>query len=107
MLPACLAKCVCSRTSLSYQTCPRTKRFQSKLLLSETGFFSHLLVFRIKVETIGDTWLGVAGLPEKMANHAEVMALFSRDCLRAFKVMVNKLEVDLGPDTGGMKYWHC
>jgi hypothetical protein len=53
------------------------------------------------VETIGDCYVAVAGLPEKRDDHAVVMALFARDCLVAFNRLVKLMEVDLGPDTAG------
>jgi hypothetical protein len=53
------------------------------------------------VETVGDCYVAVAGLPEKRDDHAVVMALFARDCLVAFNRLVKQMEVDLGPDTAG------
>jgi class 3 adenylate cyclase len=58
------------------------------------------------VETIGDCYVAVAGLPEKRDDHAVVMALFARDCLVAFNRLVKQMEVDLGPDTAGTCYRH-
>ncbi|CAB9497225.1 Receptor-type guanylate cyclase gcy [Seminavis robusta] len=53
-----------------------------------------------KVETIGDCYVAVAGLPEPRKDHAAVMARFARDCIGAMNDLTKKLEVSLGPDTG-------
>ncbi len=52
-----------------------------------------------KVETIGDCYVGVCGLPDPNQDHAIVMARFSIDCLRKMSQLVHKLESSLGPDT--------
>jgi class 3 adenylate cyclase len=55
-----------------------------------------------KVETVGDCYVAVAGLPEPRRDHHTAMARFSRDCLHTFNQLVKKLEVSLGPDTGDL-----
>jgi class 3 adenylate cyclase len=59
-----------------------------------------------KVETIGDSYVAVTGLPDPQPNHATIMVRFSRECLEKFKKVTTKLEVELGPETGelGMRY---
>jgi len=52
-----------------------------------------------KVETIGDCYLAVTGLPDPRKDHAVVMARFARECLNKMHAMTKKLEVTLGPDT--------
>jgi class 3 adenylate cyclase len=52
-----------------------------------------------KVETIGDCYVAVAGLPNPRKDHAVVMARFSRDCMHRMNQLTRKLEVILGPDT--------
>ena len=53
-----------------------------------------------KVETVGDCYVAVAGLPIPRKDHAMVMAKFARDTLFTVQDLVKKLELTLGPDTG-------
>jgi class 3 adenylate cyclase len=53
-----------------------------------------------KVETIGDCYVAAVGLPTPRKDHAVVMARFAQDCLSRFSMLVKKMEVTLGPDTG-------
>ena len=50
-----------------------------------------------KVETIGDCYMAVAGLPETRTDHAVVMCRFARQCLSKLRGILNELEVTLGP----------
>ncbi|KAL7572297.1 hypothetical protein ACA910_017895 [Epithemia clementina (nom. ined.)] len=53
-----------------------------------------------KVETVGDCYVAVSGLPNPRKDHALVMAKFARDVLVTVRDLVQRLELTLGPDTG-------
>jgi len=55
-----------------------------------------------KVETVGDCYVAVTGLPEPRDDHAVAMAKFSRDCMVKMNDLTKKLELTLGPDTGDL-----
>ncbi|CAJ1967128.1 unnamed protein product [Cylindrotheca closterium] len=56
-----------------------------------------------KIETVGDCFVAVAGLPEPNKQHALCVAKFARDCLKKMKELVVMLEVTLGPDTADLE----
>jgi class 3 adenylate cyclase len=51
-----------------------------------------------KVETVGDCYVAVAGLPEPRKDHAVVMARFAKDVLIRMSSLTKKLGASLGPD---------
>jgi class 3 adenylate cyclase len=55
-----------------------------------------------KVETVGDCYVAVAGLPDPRKDHAVVMARFARQCLYQLSILLKKLEETLGPDTADL-----
>ena len=55
-----------------------------------------------KVETVGDCYVAVCGLPDPRPDHAVVMVNFSTQCLSRLLVLVKMLEEVLGPDTGDL-----
>eukprot|EP00980_Cylindrotheca_fusiformis_P017442 scaffold5439_cov132-Cylindrotheca_fusiformis.AAC.1 len=55
-----------------------------------------------KVETVGDCYVAVCGLPEPRKDHAIVMSLFAGECIVRMGVQVQALEVELGPDTADL-----
>jgi Adenylate and Guanylate cyclase catalytic domain len=50
-----------------------------------------------KVETIGDSYVAVVGLPTPRKHHAVVMAMFANDCRAKFREVTMELEKTLGP----------
>jgi class 3 adenylate cyclase len=52
-----------------------------------------------KVETVGDCYVAVTGLPDPRKDHAVAMCRFALDCVQKMDVLTRKLEVILGPDT--------
>jgi class 3 adenylate cyclase len=55
-----------------------------------------------KVETVGDCYVAVAGLPDPRKDHAIVMARFARECLSTLSRLLRDLEKSLGPDTADL-----
>eukprot|EP00526_Cylindrotheca_closterium_P003695 CAMPEP_0113621262 /NCGR_PEP_ID=MMETSP0017_2-20120614/10860_1 /TAXON_ID=2856 /ORGANISM="Cylindrotheca closterium" /LENGTH=1329 /DNA_ID=CAMNT_0000530993 /DNA_START=95 /DNA_END=4084 /DNA_ORIENTATION=- /assembly_acc=CAM_ASM_000147 len=56
-----------------------------------------------KVETFGDCYIAVAGLPDPQPDHALRMTKFARSCLNKVNEITKKLEVSLGPGTGDLR----
>ena len=55
-----------------------------------------------KVETVGDCYVAVAGLPEARKDHALAMSRFAFETLRTVHEVTKRLELTLGPDTGDL-----
>ena len=56
-----------------------------------------------KVETVGDCYVAVCGLPEPRQDHAVTMARFARDSIAEHMAAVKHLESSLGPETGDLR----
>eukprot|EP00980_Cylindrotheca_fusiformis_P021530 scaffold8370_cov105-Cylindrotheca_fusiformis.AAC.3 len=68
------------------------------------GFDKHAYRHGVfKVETVGDCYVAVAGLPEPDKDHALAVCRFARDCVKTMKDTTLKLEVSLGPDTSDLE----
>jgi class 3 adenylate cyclase len=57
-----------------------------------------------KVETVGDCYVAVSGLPKPCGDHAAKMARFARDCHATILEVTRTLEVTLGPDTADLSF---
>lgn len=55
-----------------------------------------------KIETIGDCYVAVTGLPEATPDHAVIMAKFAQRCLMRFNELTKELELSLGPGTADL-----
>jgi class 3 adenylate cyclase len=77
-----------------------------ELLETIYGAFDELAKRRriFKVETVGDCYVAVSGIPEARNDHAVAMAKFARDCLYKMKSLTAILEVKLGPDTSALAF---
>jgi class 3 adenylate cyclase len=77
-------------------------------LLIETvyGSFDALAKRRgvFKVETIGDCYVAVCGVPKAQKHHAVIMARFAQAILSKMNVLTQELEVALGPDTADLAF---
>ena len=56
-----------------------------------------------KVETVGDCYVAVTGLPEPQKDHAVVMVRFARDIMKRMGKVTRDLELTLGPGTADLK----
>jgi Adenylate and Guanylate cyclase catalytic domain len=52
-----------------------------------------------KIETIGDCYVAVTGLPDSQPNHADRMARFAAECMVQMNQVLHKLVPVLGPET--------
>lgn len=55
-----------------------------------------------KVETIGDCYVAVTGLPEPRADHAVAMCKFGLDMIKTMRKLTKQMESKLGPETGDL-----
>ena len=69
------------------------------LLETLYGAFDQIAKYRgvFKVETIGDSYVAVVGLPTPRKQHAVVMARFAKDCRNRMNELTRELEITLGP----------
>jgi class 3 adenylate cyclase len=56
-----------------------------------------------KVETVGDCYVAVTGLPEAKKDHAVVMARFAREIMLIMTSVTRELELSLGPGTADLQ----
>jgi class 3 adenylate cyclase len=65
------------------------------------GVFDRIAARRkvFKVETIGDCYVAVTGVPEPQVDHAVIMAKFSTECLLKLRHVLSKMAEQFGKDT--------
>jgi Adenylate and Guanylate cyclase catalytic domain len=56
-----------------------------------------------KVETIGDCYLAVTGLPNPQTKHALIMVRFASECKKLMTKLTRDLETQLGPDSSDLR----
>lgn len=59
--------------------------------------------YHSQVETIGDCYLAITGLPEPRPDHAVVMVRFAKEISNKMLELTGKLEEALGPDTATLQ----
>jgi class 3 adenylate cyclase len=57
-----------------------------------------------KVETVGDCYVAVAGVPQPRKDHAVAMLRFARECQARMVSLSQQLEATLGPDTADLAF---
>jgi class 3 adenylate cyclase len=55
-----------------------------------------------KIETIGDCYVAVTGIPEQRPDHAVIMARYAQRILSKFHEITRELELSLGPGTASL-----
>jgi class 3 adenylate cyclase len=75
------------------------------LLEAFYGAFDAIALKRgvFKVETIGDCYVAVTGLPEPQKNHAIIMVRFARDCMAKLNELKHELVDKLGAETAELE----
>ena len=66
--------------------------------LTLTSLFEYVLLITLMLSY----QVAVTGLPDPREDHAVVMAIFARECMKKMQVLAKELEVKLGPDTGDL-----
>jgi Adenylate and Guanylate cyclase catalytic domain/3'5'-cyclic nucleotide phosphodiesterase len=56
-----------------------------------------------QIETIGDSYVCVTGVPDPKDDHAVSMTRFAFECLQRFNRLTKQLETQLGPSTGDLQ----
>jgi class 3 adenylate cyclase len=56
-----------------------------------------------QIETIGDSYVCVTGVPDPRGDHAVAMTRFAFECLKRFSRITKQLEPQLGPSTGDLQ----
>ncbi|CAB9528578.1 Receptor-type guanylate cyclase gcy [Seminavis robusta] len=72
-----------------------------ELLETIYGAFDKVAVRRnvFKVETVGDCYVAVTGIPQPQRNHATIMVRFAQECMTEMNQLTVELASTLGDDT--------
>jgi hypothetical protein len=79
---------------------PQVFKLLETLYCTFDSVAKHLSVF--KVETTGERYIAVTGLPESSKDHAVVCARFAWEILHQMDHLTKSLEVNLGPGTSNL-----
>ena len=60
----------------------------------------------LQVETVGDCYVAVAGIPKQRSDHATALVQFAHEIMAEMKWKTHELELFLGPDTGKWPLFH-
>lgn len=76
-----------------------------QLLEALYGVFDDIAKRRnvFKVETIGDCYVAVTGIPNAQPDHAVIMVKFARECMMKMREVINGLVDTLGEDTTALE----
>jgi class 3 adenylate cyclase len=80
--------------------CPQFQLLESIYQSFDEATFKYGI---FKVETIGDCYVAVTGVPDARDDHAVAMTRFAFDCVRRFKKVTKRLEQQLGEGTSALQ----
>ncbi|KAL3941603.1 MAG: hypothetical protein SGARI_000544 [Bacillariaceae sp.] len=77
----------------------RTREPAQVFTLLENTYNAFDVLAKRRLETVGDCYVAVVGVPDPRKNHATVMTLFAHSCIQKMAGVMNQLSNTLGDDT--------